>query len=108
VGASFKPNVRDVRNSKPVELAKLLIKENIEVDIIDPLVDAKHLEHASGILLTDQPNGSYHVVVIAVNHTVYKELGESYFCDCTFSTSLIIDLTGAFKDVIRNRKYWTI
>ena len=108
VGASFKPNVRDIRNSKPVELAKLLIKENFEVDIIDPLVDAKHLEHASGVLLTDQPNGSYHVVVIAVNHTVYKELGESYFCDCTFSTSLIIDLTGVFKDVIRNRKYWTI
>ena len=39
VGASFKPNVRDVRNSKPVELAKLLIKENIEVDITNVKVN---------------------------------------------------------------------
>ncbi len=108
MGASFKPNVKDVRNSKPVELAKLLMRRRFEVDLIDPLVDPQQLKRMSGLSLAAQPKGCYQVVVIAVNHIVYKELEESYFCAHTFDSSLIIDLTGAFKGVIHNRKYWTI
>ncbi|MBM3412172.1 MAG: nucleotide sugar dehydrogenase [Bacteroidetes bacterium] len=108
MGASFKPDVRDVRNSKPVELAKLLMSSNIEVELIDPLVDAQHLEKESGLGLISQPTGYYQVVIIAVNHTLFKELEESYFCNCTSDTSLVIDLTGMYRRVISNRKYWTI
>lgn len=108
MGASFKPNVKDVRNSKSVELAKLLMKNNIVVELVDPLVDTQLLQQVSGLSLTRQPHGCYQVVIVAVNHAVYKELGESYFCNCTFGTALVIDLTGAFKGVIHNRKYWTI
>lgn len=108
MGASFKPNVKDVRNSKPVELAKLLMQNNVEVELIDPLVDTQQLERVAGLTLTSQIKGRYQVIIVAVNHTAYKELGESYFCNSTFETALVIDLTGAFKGVIHNRKYWTI
>ncbi|MBM3413611.1 MAG: nucleotide sugar dehydrogenase [Bacteroidetes bacterium] len=108
LGASFKPDVRDFRNSKPVALTKLLMRNNIEVELVDPLVDGQHLEKVSGLRLTSQPTGYYQVMIIAVNHTVFKELEESYFCNCTSDTSLVIDLTGEYKRVISNRKYWTI
>jgi UDP-N-acetyl-D-galactosamine dehydrogenase len=108
MGASFKPNVKDVRNSKPVELAKLLKQNNVEVELIDPLVDTQQLERVAGLTLTSQIKGRYQVIIVAVNHTAYKELGESYFCNSTSETALVIDLTGAFKGVIHNRKYWTI
>ena len=108
MGASFKPNVKDVRNSKPVELVKLLKQNNVEVELIDPLVDTQQLERVAGLTLTSQIKGRYQVIIVAVNHTAYKELGEGYFCNSTFETALVIDLTGAFKGVIHNRKYWTI
>ncbi|MFM8254952.1 MAG: nucleotide sugar dehydrogenase, partial [Bacteroidota bacterium] len=77
MGASFKPNVKDVRNSKPVELANLLIQNNVEVELIDPLVDTQQLERVAGLTLTSQIKGRYQVIIVAVNHTAYKELGES-------------------------------
>lgn len=108
LGASFKPDVKDVRNSKPLELANLLLSNNLEVDLVDPIVDGHHVEKIAGLKLSSQPTGYYQVIVIAVNHSAFKELKEGYFCSCTFNTSLVIDLTGAFKGVIANRKYWTI
>ncbi|GAG92635.1 unnamed protein product, partial [marine sediment metagenome] len=41
LGISFKENVKDIRNSKVIDIYNLLIKYGIHVEVFDPIVDKK-------------------------------------------------------------------
>lgn len=107
-GVSFKGNVGDLRNSKILEVVKLLKGQGIQVDLEDPLVNSAHLKNAYGWELTASLRNSYEVVIIAADHTAYYNLGEDYFCAISRHEALIIDLKGLFKGKITQRKYWSL
>lgn len=43
MGATFKENVPDIRNSKAIELFRKLVGQNKEVFLVDPVIDIKNL-----------------------------------------------------------------
>lgn len=78
MGLTFKENCPDVRNTKVVDIVTELETYGATVDVHDPWVDDEEASHEYGITLTEQPEaGAYDVVVLAVGHRQFRDLGES-------------------------------
>ncbi|TDJ35178.1 MAG: nucleotide sugar dehydrogenase [Gammaproteobacteria bacterium] len=77
MGLTFKENCPDVRNTKVIDIVRELATYGASVDIHDPWADAAEAQQEYGIELTGDPApGAYDVVVLAVAHDQFRELGE--------------------------------
>ena len=77
LGLAFKENCPDVRNTKVVDIVRELDSYGASVDVHDPWVDAEDAMAEYDIELVSEPQqGAYDVVVIAVAHDEFRELGE--------------------------------
>ncbi len=78
LGLAFKENCPDVRNTKVIDIVRELISYGAIVDVHDPWVDAEDAKAECGIELRMHPAvEAYDVVVVAVGHRQFKELGEA-------------------------------
>jgi UDP-N-acetyl-D-galactosamine dehydrogenase len=76
LGATFKENCPDVRNSKVVDVVRELEKHGAQVDIHDPWASSAELRHEYGIRLVQKLRPAhYDVVVVAVAHRQFGEMG---------------------------------
>jgi UDP-N-acetyl-D-glucosamine/UDP-N-acetyl-D-galactosamine dehydrogenase len=76
LGLTFKENCPDIRNSKVVDLIRELQKYGASVDVHDPWADAAQAKHEYGIRpVRSLAPRRYDVVVIAVGHREFRELG---------------------------------
>jgi UDP-N-acetyl-D-galactosamine dehydrogenase len=76
LGITFKENCPDIRNSKVVEVVRELQKQGARVDIFDPWANARECQHEYGLRpLRTLRRGSYDVVIMAVAHRQFRELG---------------------------------
>ncbi|MDH3435015.1 MAG: Vi polysaccharide biosynthesis UDP-N-acetylglucosamine C-6 dehydrogenase TviB, partial [Gammaproteobacteria bacterium] len=93
LGLTFKENCPDVRNTKVVEIVKELAAYGAKVDVCDPWVDADEAKYEYGIDLVNEPEkGAYDVVVVAVAHDQFKELGKQGIRDFGKETSILYDI----------------
>ncbi|HEY5642653.1 MAG TPA: Vi polysaccharide biosynthesis UDP-N-acetylglucosamine C-6 dehydrogenase TviB [Gammaproteobacteria bacterium] len=77
LGLTFKENCPDLRNTKVVDMVRELEGYGIEVDVHDPWVDADEAKHEYGLELVAAPaKGAYDVIIIAVAHDQFRQLGE--------------------------------
>ena len=78
LGLAFKENCPDVRNTKVVDIVRELGSYGATVDVHDPWVDAAEAKDEYDIdLVADPEQGAYDVVVLAVAHDQFRELGEA-------------------------------
>ncbi|MCB9411259.1 MAG: nucleotide sugar dehydrogenase [Actinobacteria bacterium] len=78
LGLAFKENCPDLRNTRVVDIVAELGRFGVEVDVLDPWVDAKEAEMEYGITLVDSrqmPTGTYDAVVLAVAHEQFTDPG---------------------------------
>ena len=76
LGATFKENCPDVRNSKVVDVVRELEKKGARVDIHDPWASSAELRHEYGIRLVPKLRRRYYdAAVVAVAHRQFRELG---------------------------------
>jgi len=108
MGATFKENVSDIRNSKVADVVKELKAFSLNVDIVDPHADSKDLQHEYGFELTADPSSDYDAVIVTVPHNEYKKLDDAYFASITKPSAVIADLKGIFKNSITSRNYWSL
>ena len=93
LGLAFKENCPDVRNTKVIDIIRELISYGAIVDVHDPWVDAEEAKAECGIELRTQPAAeAYDVVVVAVAHRQFKELGEAGIRAFGKARSLIYDI----------------
>ena len=75
MGASFKSDIPDYRNSKALDLFKLLKKKYL-VDIHDPLIDPdKFFNHEKIKMIKKIKKNYYDVIIISVKHKEIKKIG---------------------------------
>ena len=76
LGVTFKENCPDVRNSKAVDVVRELTKYGAKVEIFDPWADARECRREYGLrpLRSLEPD-RYDVVIVAVAHRQFRELG---------------------------------
>ena len=108
MGATFKENVSDIRNSKIADVVKELKSFSLNVHVTDPHAESDELKHEYGFELTPNLSKDYDAVIITVPHNAFKELDESYFAGITKQNALIADLKGIYRNKINSRNYWSL
>lgn len=74
LGITFKENCPDIRNSRVIDIVRELESFGVQAHVHDPLADADQVKRAYGISLLESPESDYDGVVLAVGHTVFRQL----------------------------------
>jgi UDP-N-acetyl-D-galactosamine dehydrogenase len=109
MGATFKEDVADIRNTKVIDVIKELQSYQVSVDVIDPHASSDEMIHEYGIGLHVQPEGKYDAVIVAVNHKEYVDLDESTFKDLLIDgKGVFVDIKGIYRNKINELEYWSL
>ena len=110
LGATFKENVSDVRNSKVIDIIRELESFSVHVDVVDPHADSDELHHEYGFRLLEKPQeNKYDAIVLAVAHTEYLHLKESYLKSLLKDQKgVVVDIKGLYRGRIKELDYWSL
>lgn len=108
MGATFKENVSDIRNSKVADLVHELQSFSVQVEVVDPHASSDELQEEYGYGLVEAPGGRYQAVVVAVNHGDYVGLPESYFTGLLAEKGLFVDVKGIYRNAGFSLNYWSL
>ena len=108
MGATFKENVSDIRNSKVADVIAELKEFGVTVDVVDPHASPDEIREEYDFELSDSIQGPYHCIVVAVNHDEYVNLDESYFRSIAHPGAVFADLKGIFKGKVDSFIYWSL
>jgi len=110
MGATFKEDVADIRNSKVIDVVREIESFSVGVDVIDPQADPEEVYNEYGYRTMTEAQGHYDAVIVAVNHQEYMGLPESYFEDLMPNGGVFVDIKGVYKNMADNSKieYWSL
>jgi len=111
MGATFKENVEDIRNSKVADVIQELKNFSVNVDIVDPHADSDELHHEYGFRLTpaDKIRQDYDAVIVAVSHQPYVDKDEAYFQSITADNAVLVDIKGLYRSKpMEEIHYWSL
>ena len=108
MGATFKENVSDIRNSKVADVYNELKSFSVEVDVHDPHASSEELMEEYGYGLIDEIKDKYNAVIVAVNHREYLDLEEEYFKSILVPEGIFVDVKGIYRDKIKELTYWSL
>ena len=93
MGITFKEDCPDTRNSKVVDLVNEIKSFRSKVDVYDPIANKNEIRKEFDIDLIDKPKvNTYELVVIAVGHQIFKNLGGKKIRTFCKKTGIIFDL----------------
>ena len=98
IGATFKENVSDTRNSKVFDLIKLFKKYHANIYIYDPHIKYLNLKNLK--LINNLKSNYYDVIVYAVDHKIFKKIKSSKIKEISKDNSIIYDLKYALDKKI--------
>ena len=109
LGATFKEDVTDIRNSKVIDIISELKSFQVHVDLADPHASSKEMENEYGVGLIPEPTNDYDAVIVAVNHKEYKDLTETDLrAMMKDDLGVLVDVKGMYKGKIKNLEYWSL
>ncbi len=109
MGATFKEDVSDIRNSKVIDIINELKSFQVKVDLVDPHASSDEMMHEYGVGLVAKPTNDYDAVIVAVNHKEYKTLTENDFkAMMNDDKGVFVDVKGIFKGKINDLEYWSL
>ena len=93
LGITFKEDCPDTRNSKVVDLINEIKSFRPKVDVYDPIANKNEIRKEFDIDLVDKPKvNTYELVVIAVGHQLFKNLGGKKIRTFCKKNGIIFDL----------------
>lgn len=107
MGATFKEDVSDIRNSKVADIVKELKSYGLKVEIVDPHADSTELKHEYGFELS-KIGKAYDGVIVAVGHKEYSTLDERFFSSILAKNGLLVDVKGMYRNKIKSLNYWSL
>lgn len=108
MGATFKEDVSDIRNSKVIDVVSELKSFQVNVDLVDPHASSDEMLHEYKVPLT-QIASDYDAVIVAVSHQEYLKLDESYFKSILKDgKGVLVDIKGLYKGKIKDLEYWSL
>ena len=109
LGATFKENVSDIRNSKVIDVVSELRSFQINVDVADPHANSLEMEHEYGVSLTTTLRSDYDAIIVAVNHDEFAAFNEAYFKTLLKDgKGILIDVKGTYRNQIQDLTYWSL
>jgi UDP-N-acetyl-D-galactosamine dehydrogenase len=108
MGATFKEDVMDIRNSRIADVVKELKSFSLQVDVTDPHADSEELKEEYGFELVKSIGKDYDAVIVAVGHKKYQNLTEEYFTTILSPKGVVVDVKGIFRNKIHKFTYWSL
>ena len=108
MGATFKENVSDIRNSKVADVVNELKNYSINVDVVDAYADSEEVHHEYGFHLAPAPSGTYDAILLAVAHDPYVQMKAADFEVLLKPHGMIADLKGILRRKGVNCTYWSL
>lgn len=108
MGATFKEDVEDIRNSKVADVINELKSYGLRTEVTDPHASSEELKHEYGFGLIDQVGKDYDAIILAVGHKEYAQLSEDYFLSIATTDAIIVDIKGLLRGKISKLKYWSL
>ncbi|MDX9750235.1 MAG: nucleotide sugar dehydrogenase [Flavobacteriales bacterium] len=108
MGATFKENVTDIRNSKVADVVKELKSFSCTVDVTDPHAESTEVKHEYGYELAQEMKGPYDAIIVAVNHSEYTGKDEAWFKAMLKPKGVLVDLKGVFRGKVKGLTYWSL
>ena len=108
MGATFKENVTDIRNSKVADVVRELKSFSCTVDVADPHADSDEVKHEYGYELAKEMKGPYDAIIVAVNHNEYANKDEAWFKSMLTDKGILVDLKGIYRKKVKNLSYWSL
>lgn len=110
MGATFKENVSDIRNSKVASVIDELKSFGVNVDVHDPHASSDELHEEYGFTLIPEipKNFIYDAVIVAVNHAEYLNYDAAYFKGLLGDNGVLVDLKGIYRGKNYNATYMSL
>ncbi len=108
MGATFKENVADIRNSKVVDIINELKNFHIHVEVTDPRASSQDIDHEYGFKLVKKIGKNYDAVIVAVSHKEYESLTDNYFKRIAKKNAVFFDVKGSYKNKIKSLTYMSL
>jgi len=108
MGATFKENVSDIRNSKVVDVIEELKRYSVQTEVVDPLADAEEFHEEYGIHLSKDYGKDYDAVIVAVNHEQYSDLADEFFSKILKKDGIVVDVKGDLRNKVKQFAYWSL
>ncbi|MDB4347059.1 nucleotide sugar dehydrogenase [Bacteroidia bacterium] len=108
MGATFKENVSDIRNSKIVDIVNELKSFSVNVEVVDPHASSHDVQEEYGFSLADEITSGYDGIILAVAHDEYKNKPQSWFKSICNEHAFLLDLKGIYRDKINELEYWSL
>ena len=110
MGATFKENVSDIRNTKVINVIRELESFSVNVDVIDPWASSEDFMDECGIgIKAEADENAYDAIILAVNHEEYKHWQaadfKKYFND---DKGVFVDLKGIYRNMKDDFNYWSL
>ena len=93
LGATFKENCPDLRNSKVVDLYRELTDFGFDVEIFDPQADSVIFHQQYGKPKIEKPSGNYDLIILAVAHEEFKSINPKSFLA---NNGVVYDIKGFY------------
>lgn len=108
MGATFKEDVSDIRNSKVADVVNELKSYGIKVEVTDPMASSEELKNEYGFELIPKVNSNYDAIVVAVAHKQYLKLDEDYFKSISGNNGILMDIKGVYRNKVNNLTYMSL
>jgi len=103
LGATFKENCPDFRNTKVLDIVNKLKTSKLNIDIYDPWVDQKSfLSEFDQTVLSHIPKQKYNLIILAVSHNNFKKLNLNNLKKD--KNTIIYDIKGFFNKKIVDKR----
>ena len=102
MGATYKANCNDLRNSKSFDVSRELLKKNCKVEVYEPNVD---IDYFNKLKFVKKPLKNYYDgIIISVDHSIFKKMGYKKILSFGKKDCKILDIKNIFplnKNIIR-------
>ena len=97
LGATFKENCPDYRNSKVIEIYDLLKKNELKVDVFDPWIDNSKFKKENDFMTLEKLDESfkYDIIILAVGHNEFRKIDPKKYL---IKNGLVFDIKGFYKE----------
>lgn len=98
MGITFKENIKDIRNSRVIDIYNELQSFGVKPYIYDPHAEPEEVKREYGVELLKSPEGKspYDAVIVAVKHREFLNLEPDFFKKISISKPIIVDVKGIY------------
>jgi UDP-N-acetyl-D-galactosamine dehydrogenase len=113
MGFTFKENVKDVRNTRVIDIYNELKEYGVSPFVYDPEVDGEEVRLEYGIDIIESPEGfsPYDGIIMTVKHDKFKKFSVEYLRSLCGSSPVLIDVKGFLdREILKSSdfRYWRL